>query len=133
MFLLDKSVIIIDKNRILDKKVKEFHVDTTQELVSEFFNNNYNVRGEMQKYNTFYAELIAEEFNVVVILNNVLFSSMYIPSNYNEYQLEQIKEINNIINQFRSNGIKYGLVPRFNHSYYYDVDEFLNYNYYLKR
>ena len=133
MLLLDKSITFIDNNRILDEKVETYHVDAAQKLIKEYFNSNYNVKWEMQKYNIYYPELIADKFNIIVVLNNILFSTMYIPSNYNDFQLQQIMEINELVKEFRNNGIKYGLVPWFNHSSYYDIDEFLRSSKKLKR
>ena len=131
--LFDKSVTIIDSNKIIDKKVETFHVDTMQELIKEYFDSNYNVKLEMQKYNTYYPELLVDRFNIIILLNNVFYSTMYITSNYNSFQLQQICDINELLKECRNNEIKYGLDAWFSHSSYYDVDEFLSNNKKLKR
>ena len=126
MIIFDKSVIIIDKDRILEGEVKTFHVDTVQKLIKDNFNSNYNVKLEMQKYNIYYPELITDKFEIVILLNNILYSTMFIPCNYNEYQLQIIIDVNELIEEFRNTGIKYGLVFYYSHNSYKNIGEFLN-------
>ncbi len=131
--LFDKTIILIDKDRILSKKVDSFHMNGAMELINEYLDSNYNLEEDMKNYNVFFPEVITNKFGIVVILANKFFSAMYIPDNYNSYQLEQIISINNMIKEVRDLGIKYGLAPWYNHSFYYDIDEFLKYNNNLKR
>ena len=128
-----KYFIIIDKDRVLIEEVEDYHINVAQVLINKYFDSNYNIREEMESSNVFYPNFLSEKFSIVVVITNQLFSAMYIPRYYNDFQLLQIKSINEMIKEYRNSGIKYGLVPHFDHSVYYDIDEFLEYSKYLKR
>ena len=124
----DKKLFIITKDDVIVKNVERFHNITADEFIKDYFDSCANILEDASNANIFYAELMADKYGIVVIITNNNFASMYIPSIYNDYQLEQIKSFNDMVKDFNVDNVKFSLVPKYKHNVYYDVDEFLKYN-----
>ncbi len=129
----NKKLIIITKDDVIVKNVEHFHNITADEFIKDYFDPCANILEDASSANIFYAELMADKYGIVVIITNNNFASMYIPSIYNDYQLEQIKSFNDMVNDFKVDNITYSAVPKYKHNVYYDINEFLKYNTNKKR
>ena len=130
---INKKLIVITKDNVIVEKVENYHSRVAKRVIREYFQVDDDIVEAANKEGIEYAELMADTFGVVVLIVVENTAAMYIPENFNEYQLEQIKGFGDMAKDLRKDGIPYSIVPKYKHNIYYDLDELFKFNNGLKR